>query len=162
VPLKNNNTMYPYEYAHNPELFSHTKTGKTQQMRNTMHKTGVSNGFLSKAGASAVGMDAAGPSATAVPENTQFAQTSGPFVGPLSNGPTTHWKSSYKGTIEESLTQPALKAQRPEWSLPRQAYSSKRSYFYTEAMKSFGTYGSNPLLKMHSEDAGKVDLHELK
>jgi len=41
VPLKNNNTMcksmphfiiiqfiVPYEYAHNPELFNHTKTGK--------------------------------------------------------------------------------------------------------------------------------------
>lgn len=117
-------------------------------MRSTMHKTGN----LSKAGAIALGMDA--------PENPVFSQTSGPFLA--SNGPTSHWKSSYKGTIEESATQQPLKAERPEWSYPRQAYQSKRSFFFTENMKSFGTYGHNPLRTLHSEDAGKTDLHELK
>lgn len=28
-------------------------------------------------------------------------------------------------------------------------------------MKSFGTYGDNPLKQLHSEDAGKITLHEL-
>lgn len=62
VPLKNNNTMYPYEYAHNPELFNYTKTGKTQMLRKTQET-------FAKAGASAVGLETA-PAANEN-ENTQ-------------------------------------------------------------------------------------------
>jgi hypothetical protein len=71
-------------------------------MRNTMHKTGITT--FGKAGATSLGLDTAGPSA----ENPLFTQTAGPFV--QGNGTTTHWKSSYKGGIEESLNQPQLKA----------------------------------------------------
>jgi len=67
------------------------------------------------------------------------------------NGTTQHWKSTYKAEVEDSLAQPAQRSVRPEWSLPRQAYQSKRSFFYTEAMKSFGTYGDNPLRKLHEQ-----------
>ncbi len=80
----------------------------------------------------------------------------------MSNGTTAHWKSSYKGAIEDQEGKPVLRSIRPEWSLPRQAYQSKRSFFYTETMRAFGNYGDNPLKVLHSEDAGKTALHELK
>lgn len=128
---------------HNPDLFNHTKTGKIQSMiRNTQE------GFLSKAGATALGLDNAAPDAT-------MSKT-------LGSGTTSHWKSTYKNAVETSLTQPQQKSSPPEWSLPREAYTSKRSYFVTESMKSFGTYGNNPLQKLRSEEAGKTNLHELK
>lgn len=139
---------------HNPDLFNHTKTGKIQSLRRT--QDGTKDGFggsLSKAGATAMGIENAAPDATL--SQTGMSRTQG-------NGTTQHWKSTYKNSVETSLAQPAQKSQPPEWSLPRQAYTSKRSYFYTESMKSFGTYGNNPLQKLKSEDAGKTDLHELK
>lgn len=53
-----NGFIDPYEYAHNPELFNFTKTGKTQMMRKTAQEGGSTKdgGFLTKAGASAVGL----------------------------------------------------------------------------------------------------------
>lgn len=104
-------------------------------MRKTAQEGGSTKegGFLTKAGATAMGLDKSAPNA--------FNQT----TGNMSNGTTQHWKSSYKNTIEESTNQAGQRSQPPEWSLPRQAYTSKRSYFVTESMKSFGTYGNNPL-----------------
>lgn len=77
----------PYEYVHNPELFNHTKTGKIQTIRNTQ------DGFLSKAGATAMGLENAAPDATTMNKT-------------IGNGTTQHWKSTYKTTVENSLTQP--------------------------------------------------------
>lgn len=57
----------------------------------------------------------------------------------------------YKGVNEETLSKQATRAQRPMWSLPRQAYSSQRSYFQTEYMKSIGTYGQNPRDKLNQD-----------
>jgi hypothetical protein len=57
---------------------------------------------------------------------------------------TTHWVSTYKGAVEESMAKPINRSSRPEWSLPRQAYSSQRTFFVTENMRSYGTYGSKP------------------
>ena len=57
-------------------------------------KTGF-GAALSKAGASAMGIES--PNAAA--GETQYKS--------LGVGTTQHWKSSYKGTIEASLTQPA-------------------------------------------------------
>lgn len=108
---------------------------------------------LSKAGASTLGIETGAPAGAA---ETVKSQT------PLSNGTTAHWKSSYNGAIEAQAGNPILKSQRPEWSLPRQAYQSKRSFFYTESMRAFGTYGDNPIKVAGSEDAGKTNLHELK
>ena len=49
----------------------------------------------------------------------------------LSNS-TSHWKSNYAKVNDEQFSQPVTKSTRPEWSINRQAYSSKRSYFHTE------------------------------
>jgi hypothetical protein len=93
VPLKNNNTMYPYDYTHNPELFNHTKTGKIQNMRKTQ-EGGKGDGFggsLSKAGATAMGFDAS-------------ARASGEGMNKtMGSGTTQHWQSTYKTAIEASL-----------------------------------------------------------
>ena len=111
-------------------------------MLRTMQDGGSQSNGFAKAGAAAVGV------------SDTLAR---------GNGTTTHWKSTYKGAVDETLTQPAQRASRPEWSLPRQAYSSKRSFFFTENMKSFGTYGENPLKKLHeAADPTKANLHELK
>jgi hypothetical protein len=123
-------------------------------MKKTQEAEKKGDGFLSKAGASAMGLDNAAPA-----EGGDFGQTG---VSKNGCGTTEHWKSTYKNTVESSLAQPAQRSQPPKWSILSQAYSSKRSYFYTEAMKSFGTYGNNPLQKLKGEDATKTVLHELK
>jgi len=56
-----------------------------------------------------------------------------------------------QGVNEQTLQQPAQRAERPIWSLPRQAYSSKRSYFKTEYHNSLGTYGHNPRDKLNEQ-----------
>lgn len=100
---------------------------------------------LSQAGKSAVG----------------FNQTSS-NMSQASKTMTSHWKTSYQGVNEITTTQQASRAQRPEWSLPRQAYTSKRSYFQTEYMKSLGTYGQNPREKLNQDhDKMSTELHEL-
>ena len=74
----------------------------------------------------------------------------------------SHWKSTYNGVVEEALSKDRQKSERPLWSLPRQAYSSKRSYFHTEYNISLGTYGHNPRVKLndtHTKQANEV--HEL-
>lgn len=86
----------PYDYTHNPELFNHTKTGKIQNMRKTQDGAkGEGFGSLSKAGATAIGLD----TTAAAPAEANFNQT-GPIHG---NGTTSHWQSTYKGVIEASL-----------------------------------------------------------
>lgn len=115
-----------------------------------MRKTAAAS--LSKAGASTLGIETGAPA----------ANPSEPTKTLLSNGTTNHWKSTYNGAIEAQAGNPVLKSVRPDWSLPRQAYQSKRSFFYTENMRAFGNYGNNPLKTLQSEDAGKTTLHELK
>jgi hypothetical protein len=44
-----------YEFAHNPDLFNHTRVGKFEQARKTMQEGGSSSNQLSQAGKSAVG-----------------------------------------------------------------------------------------------------------
>ena len=77
-------------------------------------------------------------------------------------GSTSHWKSNYKAVNDDQLSKPLTKSERPVWSYPRQAYSSKRSYFSTEYQKSLGTYGHNPRNKLPT-DATKTlnENHEL-
>jgi len=65
--------------------------------------------------------------------------------------PTSHWTTNYAQNNETTLSQPAVVSQRPIWSLPRQAYSSKRSFFQTEYSRSLGTYGYNPRDKLNAE-----------
>ena len=74
----------------------------------------------------------------------------------------SHWKSTYNGVVEERLSKDRQRSERPLWSLPRQAYSSKRSYFHTEYMKSLGTYGHNPRDKLnHGHEKMENENHEL-
>lgn len=78
------------------------------------------------------------------------------------NQSTSHWKTEYKGTVDESHTKPKNKSERPVWSYPRQAYSSKRSYFHTEYSKSLGTYGHKPENKLPKDSTKlKNEHHEL-
>jgi hypothetical protein len=124
--INESNIIVPYEFAHQPDLFKFTKTGKVQELRRTAGETqGGAFGQLSKAGATALGIDTnVGPLSP-----NQLAKTS---QTPLTNGTTSHWKSNYTAAIEDNIDKPILKGQRPEWSLPRAAYSSKRTFFFTE------------------------------
>jgi hypothetical protein len=45
---------------------------------------------------------------------------------------TSHWKTNSQMTNENRLTNPVTVSERPVWSYPRQAYSSKRGYYQTE------------------------------
>jgi len=54
-------------------------------------------------------------------------------AGEQSLGNTTkHWKTNSQHTNETQLASHLTVSERPLWSYPRQAYSSKRSYFQTE------------------------------
>ena len=92
-----------YEYAHNPELFNHTRLAKHEQMRRTFQVGGTQSSTLLKAGSTTVGFN-----------NSETPKSANEGVNP-----TSHWKSTYSGVVEESLAQPATRAQRPMWSLPR-------------------------------------------
>lgn len=113
-----------YEYSHNPDLFNHTRVGKIEAMRKTMQDggNGTSMGAgntLGKAGATTIGFNRSASSATSSVSSSDAGKA----------GMTSHWKTTYNGVAEGTLSKPAHRAERPLWSLPRQAYSSKRSYF---------------------------------
>jgi hypothetical protein len=67
------------------------------------------------------------------------------------SGTTQHWKSVYAHNNDETLSKNATRSERPVWSLNRQAYSSKRSFFESEYSRSLGIYGYNPRDKLNSE-----------
>ena len=41
----------------------------------------------------------------------------------------SHWGSVYKSEVESNVEKGRIKSERPVWSLPREAYSSKRSFY---------------------------------
>jgi hypothetical protein len=51
----NSKYIVSYEYAHNPNLFNHTRVGRIENMRRTMQEGGNTDSALSQAGKSAVG-----------------------------------------------------------------------------------------------------------
>ena len=81
----------------------------------------------------------------------------------MTNRPSTeHWKSSYQGVNQETTSRVPMRSMRPEWSLPRQAYSSQRTFFVTENMRSYGTYGMKPQDKINPDsDRLENQHHEL-
>lgn len=62
-----------------------------------------------------------------------------------------HWGSVYKNEVEQNSKLAPIKSERPIWSLPREAYSSKRSYFKSEYQNSLGTFGHNPRDELPSD-----------
>lgn len=75
---------------------------------------------------------------------------------------TKHWKPNYTATNESQMAAPVTISERPLWSYPRQAYTSKRSYFHTEYQKSMGTFGYKPRDKLPVEaDSLGNEHHEL-
>ena len=75
---------------------------------------------------------------------------------------TKHWKTNQVATNETQMSSHLTVSERPVWSYPRQAYSSKRGYFQTEFQKSLGTHGHNPRNKLPG-DAEMIgnENHEL-
>jgi len=68
----------------------------------------------------------------------------------------------YRTEVEASLQLKGTRSERPVWSLPREAYTSKRSYFKTEYGNSIGTYGQNPRDKLPSDSTKQSnEIHEL-
>ena len=75
---------------------------------------------------------------------------------------TSHWKTNSQQTNESQLAAPVTVSQRPVWSYPRQAYSSKRGYFQTEFQKSMGTHGHNPRNQLNADSEVQGNqAHEL-
>lgn len=75
---------------------------------------------------------------------------------------TLNWKTSYNAVAEDTLSRDRTKSERPLWSLPREAYSSKRSYHQTEYAHSLGTYGENPRNKLNNTNSKlSNEVHEL-
>ena len=72
---------------------------------------------------------------------------------------TTHWKTNSQSTNEQQLSNPITVSERPVWSYPRQAYSSKRGYFQTEFQKSIGTHGHQPRNKLPAEAECQANEH---
>ena len=52
-----------------------------------------------------------------------------------------HWQSEYSKKVEENHAKDINPSNRPVWSYPRAAYSSKRSFFETEYHRTLGNYG---------------------
>lgn len=59
-----------------------------------------------------------------------------------------HWGSVYKNEVLSNTEKGRIKSNRPLWSLPREAYTSKRGGFETEATSQYGKQGSNPRDKL--------------
>lgn len=57
---------------------------------------------------------------------------------------TSHWQSQYKNAVETTAANDKNPSERPVWSYPRAAYSSKRSFHETEYSRTLGAYGHNP------------------
>ena len=57
------------------------------------------------------------------------------------------------------MAAPVTVSERPVWSYPRQAYSSKRGYFQTEFQKSLGVHGHNPRAKLTADADGQANEH---
>ena len=81
-------------------------------------------------------------------------------AGEESLGNTTkHWKSNYVNTNETQMAAPVTVSERPLWSYPRQAYTSKRGYFQTEFQMSLGTHGHNPRNKLPQDSEMQGNEH---
>lgn len=72
-----------------------------------------------------------------------------------------HWGSIYKNEVLTNTEKGRINSNRPLWSLPREAYSSKRGCFETEAGAMYGHMNENPRSKL-SVDATKLGnpVHE--
>ena len=57
------------------------------------------------------------------------------------------------------MAAPVTVSERPLWSYPRQAYTSKRGYFHTEFQMSLGTHGHNPRNKLPQESEKQANEH---
>ncbi len=57
---------------------------------------------------------------------------------------TSHWSSIYDHSNDVAGLSQTYRGKRPEWSVPRTAYSSKRGAYVTEAEGHFGCYGDKP------------------
>jgi hypothetical protein len=124
--------MLGYEYSHKPELYQYTRAGK-KEMAQTQSTFG-------QAGASTMKQ-------SDVEHDKRM---------------TSHWKSMTTQVNKDNLEKPVSKSDRPQWSLPREAYTSKRSYFHTENQSSFGSYGQNPRQKLNQDSSAmQNEEHEL-
>ena len=123
VPAKSMNTMLSYEYSHKPQLFNSTKLGRDQQR------------------AIASGQEIKKSTSTAFA--TMTLSKAGETVAKNAN-PTSHWKPTYKETVETVDAAEKIKSRRPLWSINRTAYSSNRGTYQTEFADSFGAHGHNP------------------
>ncbi len=74
----------------------------------------------------------------------------------------SHWQTVYKTEVQENLKNEPIKSQRPLWSLPREAYSSRRAYHETEYTNSLGKHGHNPRdILPHDATKQANQVHEL-
>jgi len=58
--------------------------------------------------------------------------------------PTGHWKSTYKGVVEDVTNKDRIISRRPLWSINRQAYTSSRGNYLSEFSDAFGKNGERP------------------
>jgi len=75
---------------------------------------------------------------TEIPHPTTLAQTGATAMNAKS---AAHWGSIYKHEVLTNTEMGRIKSTRPLWSLPREAYTSKRSSFETEAGSQYGKQG---------------------
>lgn len=78
------------------------------------------------------------------------------------SGSASHWTTTYKAEVQETLNKEGTKSRPPMWSLPREAYSSGRSNFASEYNLSYGPNGHNPRNQLPN-DSGKQShaVHDL-
>jgi len=72
---------------------------------------------------------------------------------------TSHWKTNSQMTNENQMASHLTISEKPLWSYPRQAYTSKRGYYQTEFQKSIGTHGHVPRNKLTSESEMQGNEH---
>ena len=72
---------------------------------------------------------------------------------------TSHWKTNSQMTNDNQMASHLTISERPLWSYPRQAYTSKRGYYQTEFQKSIGTHGHVPRNKLTQESEMQGNEH---
>ena len=114
--------LVSYELIHNPQLYNATKLGRDEAFAK-------SQGFESKMKKSSYGSMTLTNAGATVAKNVE---------------PTGHWKSTYKGVVEELTGKDRIVSRRPLWSINRQAYSSSRGNYVSEFSDAFGKHGDKP------------------
>ena len=78
------------------------------------------------------------------------------------SGSASHWATTNKAEIQETLNKEGTKSRPPMWSLPREAYTSTRSNFASEYNLTYGNEPFNLVSEAYNKSLSNVTACKLK